>query len=83
MSELKSRKFKERRFKAAKVKIKNLVFIKTTLADPNKLTEAIFTDLEKQKVTKTRYVLLIYRNVCLLLMFYLACSMLCMIWVFL
>eukprot|EP00795_Rhopilema_esculentum_P014082 gene14083-5069_t len=54
VSELKSRKFKERRFKAAKVKIKNLVFIKTTLDDPNKLTEAIFTDLEKQKVTKTR-----------------------------
>ena len=44
----------ERRFKSVRTKVKNVLFIKTTLPDPNKLCNAIFTDLEKTKVKKTR-----------------------------
>ena len=38
-----------------KDKVKNVVFIKTNIKDPNELAESIFTDLEKIKMSKTRY----------------------------
>ena len=56
IKELKNEKLKERRFQVVKDKVKNVVFIKTNIKDPNELAELIFTDLEKTKISKTRYI---------------------------
>ena len=53
---LKSKQFTERRFKAVKTKVKNVLFIKTTLEDPNNIVDTIFNDIEQTKLKKTRYV---------------------------
>ncbi len=44
----------ERKFKSVKTKVKNVLFIKTTLPKPNEITDAIYTDLEKTKIQKSR-----------------------------
>jgi len=52
---LKCCNFTERRFKAVKTKVKNVLFIKTTLEDPNRIVDAIFHDIEQTRLKKTRY----------------------------
>lgn len=54
VEDMKNSKFKERRFKAVKTKVKNVLFIKTTIEDPSKLVHTIFSDIEKTKLKKTR-----------------------------
>lgn len=49
-------KFKERRFKSVKTKVKHVVFVKTTIEEPSRLVDTIFSDIEKTKLKKTRYV---------------------------
>ena len=39
-----------------KTKVKNIMFIKTTLENPAKLVSAIFNDIEEKQLKKTRYV---------------------------
>ena len=53
---LKSKQFTERRFKAVKTKVKHVLFIKTTLDDPNNIVNTIFNDIEQTKLKKTRYI---------------------------
>ena len=55
VANIKNSNLKERRFKAVKTKVKHVVFIKTTLEEPDKIVNTIFHDIEKTKVKKTRY----------------------------
>ena len=54
-SEIKDRAPAQRRFQNVDCKAKNCIFIKTTLDSPTELAHAIFTDLETNKVQKTRH----------------------------
>ena len=62
VEDLKGCKFTERRFKAVKTKVKNVLFIRTTLEEPNRIVDSIFHDIEQTKLRKTRYQIFLHRK---------------------
>ena len=53
-------KSKERRFQAVNSGANNIVFIKTSLPNPNELFERIVSDLHSKKIPKSRYIMRMY-----------------------